>query len=88
MSTLVYFCVVPVSEITYIGLLVGELPLQLLHLLVFLIEDYDTFILLLLIKLLFMLVDVSDPNLHDPDGMPRMPPLILFRDFDFIMCPL
>ena len=72
----------------YIGLLDDGSPLQLLHSLVFCIKDYFTLVLLLLIKLLFMLVDVSDPNLHAPDGMPRMTPLILFRDFAFIMCPL
>ena len=66
MSNLLYFCVAPVSETTNIRLLVGGLPLQFLHSLVFCIEDYDTFILLLFIKLLFMLLDVSESNVMLP----------------------
>ena len=75
------------SETTYIGLLVGGFPLQLLHSLVFYIEDYDIFILLLLIKLLFMLLDVSESNRHDPNGIPGVLPFILLRDADFAMGP-
>ena len=75
------------SETTYIGLLVGGLPLQLLNSLVFCIEDYYTLILLLLIKLLFMLLDVSDSNRHAPNGIPGVLPFILLRDVDFSMGP-
>ena len=75
------------SETTNIGLLVGGFPLQLLHSLVFCIEDYDTFILLLLIKLLFMVLYVSDSNRHNPNGIPGVLPFILLRDVEFAMGP-
>ena len=75
------------SETTNIGLLVGGFPLQLLHSLVFCIEDYDTFILLLLIKLLLMLLDVSKYNRHAPNGIACVLPFILLRDVDFSMGP-
>ena len=53
--TLMYFCVAPMSVMTYIGLLVGGFSLQLLHSLVFFINYSDTLLLLLLIKRLFTL---------------------------------
>ena len=65
----------------------GGFPLQLLHSFVFCIEDYDTFILLLLIKLLFMLLDVSESNRHAPNGIPGVLPFILLRDVEFAMGP-
>ena len=48
-STLMYFFVAPVSEIIYLGLYVGEFPLQLLHSLVFCINGSSTLVLTLLI---------------------------------------
>ena len=63
----------------------GGFPLQLLHSLVLYIEDYDAFILLLLIKLLFMLLDVSESNRHDPNGIPGVLPFILLRYVHFAM---
>ena len=65
-----------VSMVPYIGLLVGGLNLQLLHSLVFWIKFSDTLVLLLLIKLLFMLVTVSDPKCHAPSRMTHMLPFI------------
>ena len=75
------------SESTYIGLLVGGFPLQLLHSLVFFIAKCDTFILLLLIQLLFMLLDVSESNRNAPNRIPGVLPFILLRDFDFATGP-
>ena len=65
----------------------GGFHLQLLHSLVFCIEDYDTFILLLFIKLLFMLLDVSESNRNAPNRIPGVLPFILLIDFDFATGP-
>ena len=85
--TSMLFYVVHVSLIPYIGLLVGVFPLQLLHSLVFLIKFSDILVLLLLIKILFLLVTVSDHNRHASYGMPHMLPFILLRCVSFAMSP-
>ena len=48
-SNLMQFCIFPVFVMTYIGLLLGGLPLKLLHSLVFWIKFSDTLVLLLLL---------------------------------------
>ena len=68
-------------------LLVGRFPLKLLHSLVSCIKYYDTLVLLLLIKLLFVLVAVLDPNRHALAGFSCMLPFVLLRDVSFIVCP-
>ena len=86
-SILMCFYVVFVSEMPYTGLMVVGFPLQLLHSLVLFIKYYDNLVLLLLIKLLFILFFVSEPNRRAPAGIPRGMPCVLLRYVSFIMCP-
>ena len=86
--TLMQFCVMHVSKIPYIGLLVGDFPLQLIYSLYFCIKYYDTLLLLLLIKRWFVLVTVSDPLCHTSSGIPRLSPSILLRGGFFLLVPL
>ena len=73
------------STIIYMGLFVGGFHLHLLHLLVFCIKYSYILVLLLLIKLLFMLLSVSEPNHHTPSGIPRLLPFILLRPVPFYL---
>ena len=86
-STLIYFCVAPVSAITYIGLYVDGFPLQFLHSLVFCIKDYIMLVLSLSIKLCLMLFNVSEPSCHAPSGITLLLPLITFRDVALLLFP-
>ena len=74
------------SAIPYIGLLVGGLPLQLLHSLVFCIKYYNTLVLLLLIKICLMLFTVLKPSCHAPSGIPLLLPIIISRDVALSLC--
>ena len=65
----------------------GGFPLQLLHSLVFLIKDYITLVLSLLIKLCLILFTVSDPSCHASYGTPLLLPFIMFREVAFSLCP-
>ena len=65
----------------------GGFPLQLLNYLVFCINDYSTMVLSLLIKHLFMLCNISDPNRHAPSGINFLFPSILLRDVALSLWP-
>ena len=72
---------------THIGLLVGGLPLRLLHSLVLRFESSAKLLFLILPKLLILLFNVVDPDHHAPAGTPRMIPFNLFSWVAFYMCP-
>ena len=74
------------SATPYIELLLGGSPLQLLHSLLFCINDYDTLVVLLIIKLLFILLYILKPKNQALTGITLVLPFILLRDVDFAMC--
>ena len=66
----------PVSEIPYVGLMLGGFPLHSLQLLLVCVNFSSTLVLSLLIDLLLFLFTASDPNRHAPLVLPP----ILFVD--------
>ena len=78
-----YFCFAPVSEMPYVGLLMGGFHLQLLHSLLFFVNGSSTVVSSILINLLFMFFTALDPNRHAPFGIPFLLPFILLRDVSF-----
>ena len=86
-STLMYFCVAPVSAIPYVGLLLCVFPIQLLQLLFNCVKYYSTLVISLLINILLFLYPVLDPNCHAPFGMSFILLPILFNYFAFSLCP-
>ena len=81
-STLMYFCVAPVSAMPYVGLFLGGFPLQLSQLLSVCFKYSSTLVISLLSDLSLLLSIVLDPNRLTPSRMPLLLPPILFKDID------
>ena len=76
------FWVAPVSAISYVGLMLGGLPLHFLQLLLVFVNVSITLVFSLLIDILLLLFHVLDPNRHALSGRPLVLPSILLEAVD------